>query len=232
MSEYGTLPITNPPTSTLSPPEGEEHSTRASWRIHLGELLESNKIHWTILGLTLVDTIAVMIQLLYTFFHECQVPDLDLYNNEYIISTFLSTTVIGRTISEAWLCAFEIAEFVSISITCLFLLECILSFVAFGPRFYLPGTEHYKLHIFDVIVVVSTFVLEVVLRGKDREVAGLLIMFRLWRVVKIMDAVVKGLTYSNEEELDRLQEEIEHLKATNAALEKENQVLKTQIEKN
>ncbi|KAI9307761.1 hypothetical protein BJ944DRAFT_228335 [Cunninghamella echinulata] len=227
MTEYGTLPTTNP-HHTAESTASEIPSGRAHWRVQLGELLES---------LTMVDAAAVLLQILYTFFHECQVPDEKYNNDNYLITTFLSTTVLGHAISEGWLIAFEAAESISMFIACLFLLECILSFIAFGPRFYLPGTEHWKLHIFDVVVVVSTFVLEVILRGKEREAAGLLIIFRLWRIVKVMDAVIKGFAYSNEEEMDELREEIEKLKSAYATLEKQfveannkNEELKRQLE--
>ncbi|ORX51536.1 hypothetical protein DM01DRAFT_1079497 [Hesseltinella vesiculosa] len=145
------------------------------------------------------------VTILYTFFHECDSPD----------------TLMFVQPSESWLIAFEMAETISISITCLFILECFLSLVAFGPQFYLPGTEHWKLHVFDVVVVVSTFVLEIVLRGKEREVAGLLIILRLWRIVKVMEAVVVGLSLSNDEEVERLQHELDSLKDSYAALTKE-----------
>ena len=50
----------------------------------------------------------------------------------------------------------------------------------FGP------VPHAVLHFFDAIVIVTTFVLEVVLRGRERELASLLIILRLWRLVKLV----------------------------------------------
>jgi voltage-gated hydrogen channel 1 len=59
---------------------------------------------------------------------------------------------------------------------------------AFGVRYYVPfgPVTHAGLHLFDAIIILTTFVLEVVLRGKEREVAGLLIILRLWRLVKLV----------------------------------------------
>ncbi|KAI8060920.1 hypothetical protein BC940DRAFT_146669 [Gongronella butleri] len=187
MSTYGALPMTNQPET-----EQQQAHTRAAWRESLGETLESNRMHWVILGLTMLDTACVCLQILYTFFHECESP------NDLLVFT---------QPSEVWLAAFEIAETVSLTITCLFVIECFLALVAFGPRFYLPGTEHWKLHIFDVVVVVSTFVLEIVLRGREREVAGLLIILRLWRIVKVLEAVVVGMSISSDSEVDKLEKE-------------------------
>ncbi|KAI9031699.1 hypothetical protein CLU79DRAFT_694099, partial [Phycomyces nitens] len=179
---------------------------RLSWRVRLGHLLESEALHWTILGLTLIDTVCVLIQILYTFFHECKV-DVELK--------------LFESANHNWILAFELAEIITATITCMFVIECLLHLIAFGPRYYLPGWTHWKLHVFDIAVVGSTFVLEVILRGKEREVAGLLIIFRLWRIVKVIDAVIKGVNYSNEERIDSLIEELDHSRAAYAALQQE-----------
>ena len=45
------------------------------------------------------------------------------------------------------------------------------------------------MHFFDAVVIITTFVLEVVLRGRERELAGLLIVLRLWRLVKLVQGM-------------------------------------------
>ena len=50
----------------------------------------------------------------------------------------------------------------------------------------LSGVPHAALHFFDAVVILTTFVLEVVLRGRERELASLLIVLRLWRLVKLV----------------------------------------------
>ena len=45
---------------------------------------------------------------------------------------------------------------------------------------------HAGLHLFDSLIIVTTFVLEVILKGRERELAGLLIVLRLWRLVKLV----------------------------------------------
>ena len=59
---------------------------------------------------------------------------------------------------------------------------------AFGVEFYNPfGKVVYaRLHLFDAMIIVTTFVLEVVLKGRERELAGLLIILRLWRLIKLV----------------------------------------------
>ena len=51
------------------------------------------------------------------------------------------------------------------------------------------SSPHASLHAFDAIVIVTTFTLEVALRGKEKELAGLLIILRLWRLVKLVGGV-------------------------------------------
>lgn len=86
----------------------------------------------------------------------------------------------------AWL---EVLSHISLGITTFFLLEIPLHVWAFGPAYYMPLSKKYamsSLHLFDALVIVTTFVLEAVLRGKEQELVGLLILFRLWRLVKLV----------------------------------------------
>jgi hypothetical protein len=83
----------------------------------------------------------------------------------------------------------EVLGHISLGITCAFLLEIVLSLFAFGPKFYNPfgGFPLAPLHLFDAIVIIATFVLELVLRGKEEEFAALLIVLRFWRIVKLVE---------------------------------------------
>ena len=70
----------------------------------------------------------------------------------------------------------------------LFLIEIPLSLWALRSEFYnlYSGIPHASLHLFDAIIIMTTFVLEVILRGKERELAGLLIVLHLWRLLKLV----------------------------------------------
>lgn len=54
------------------------------------------------------------------------------------------------------------------------------------------GPPHAPLHLFDAIIVVTTFVLEFVLKGRERELIGLLVILRLWRLVKLVGGEVSN----------------------------------------
>jgi len=81
-----------------------------------------------------------------------------------------------------------VLSLISIAITTLFLVEIPLSLWALGSEFYNPygRVPHASLHLFDAVIIVTTFVLEVILRGKERELAGLLVVLRLWRLLKLV----------------------------------------------
>ena len=59
---------------------------------------------------------------------------------------------------------------------------------AFGVGFYNPFGKitHASFHLFDAVIIITTFVLEVILKGRERELAGLLITLRLWRLIKLV----------------------------------------------
>jgi len=73
-------------------------------------------------------------------------------------------------------------------ITTLFLIEIPLTLWSFGFEFYKPYGQvpHASLHLFDATIIITTFVLEVILKGKERELAGLLVTLRLWRLLKLV----------------------------------------------
>jgi voltage-gated hydrogen channel 1 len=110
-----------------------------------------------------IDAICVLADLAYTFLTpDCPAPE-----------------------SPEWL---EVLAHISLAITTVFLIEIPLSLWSLGYQYMNPfGTApHASLHAFDAIVIVTTFTLEVALRGREKELAGLLIILRLWRLVKLV----------------------------------------------
>jgi hypothetical protein len=134
MTSYGSIPAE--PTDNGQPLGEEiEHSNRAKWREDLGEKLESQSIHWAILWLTVVDSLCVLIEIVITFFEECSKEPSELY------------LLYHSGLWDHW--AVVTAEWVSTGITCLFLIEVLLTLVAFGPSYYTPGSPHWIMHNLD-----------------------------------------------------------------------------------
>ena len=114
-----------------------------------------------------IDAICVLVDLGYSLLHsECEPGG-------------------GVESDPAWL---EVLSLISTGITTFFLVEIPLTLWSLGSEFYNPlgRIPHASLHIFDAVIIVTTFVLEVILKGRERELAGLLIILRLWRLLKLV----------------------------------------------
>jgi len=190
---------------------GHEHSDSKSWREWTAKTLESQRLHKTVIALITIDASCVLADLTYTFLTDtCEVSE----GNEPL-----------------WL---TIAAHISLIITTFFLIEIPLTIWAFGFSYYRPRGPvlHASLHLFDAFVIVTTFVLEFVLRGRERELAGLLIILRLWRLVKLVGGVAVGAGELNEETSKRLAEAEEQLSrraAVIAKLQADNNDLRSRL---
>lgn len=181
---------------------------RPGHREKIATVLESRRLHQTVITFITVDAVCVLADLTYTFLHD---------------------SCNGSEEDPEWLKAFST---VSLTITSLFLVEIPLTIYAFGIQFYNPlGSRlHSGLHFFDALVIIITFILEAVLRGKEQELAGLLVILRLWRLVKLVGGVAVGAGEINEEtdkELWEAREKVKALQNRVQQLEEENTQLQT-----
>lgn len=89
----------------------------------------------------------------------------------------------------------EILSHLSLGITSLFLAEIPITIWAMGVNFYNPfgPTLHAGFHLFDAFIIAVTFILEAILKGREQELAGLLIILRLWRLVKLVGGELSSL---------------------------------------
>lgn len=86
----------------------------------------------------------------------------------------------------------EILSNISTCITISFLIEIPLAIWAFGWQFYWPASTVYPhpgFHLLDAVVIIGSVIIDLGLKGKDKELASLLIVFRLWRIVKVVGGV-------------------------------------------
>ncbi|RGP59541.1 voltage-gated hydrogen channel 1 [Fusarium sporotrichioides] len=98
--------------------------------------------------------------------------------------------------------------------SCLFVAELIACIWAFGWDYF-----NSWFHCFDAFIVVAGFITDVALRGVIEEVASLIVVMRLWRVVKIIEELGLGAQEQTEELSERLEE-----------CKKENEVLRKQLD--
>ncbi|XP_046862676.1 voltage-gated hydrogen channel 1-like [Xenia sp. Carnegie-2017] len=104
--------------------------------------------------------------------------------------------------------AIEILHYTSIGILGLFLFEIVVKLYAFDCQFF-----HHKLEVFDAIVVCVSFALDVAYSGNTDawDAAGLLILLRLWRIVRIINGVALSVKIEMDHKVHHLKKEIDHL---------------------
>jgi len=194
----------------ISDPENASRYT--VWKRRTAEALESKRLHQAVILLIVIDAACVLAELTHTFLADNCSPDEE---------------------SPAWL---EILANISLTITTFFLVEIPLTLWSLGPRFYNPfKTPHASLHLFDAFIITGTFVLEFVLKGRERELAGLLIILRLWRLVKLVGGIAVGAGEIDEELAKSLAEARHQLAEQNEALARlaeENRLLRARAEGN
>ncbi|KAI8827195.1 uncharacterized protein EV422DRAFT_31015 [Fimicolochytrium jonesii] len=156
----------------------------------LAKLLESHSFHVGILILVALDLGCVIAELVVSFMeleHQCDSTGQPLPNPDEPEETL-------------WLHLLSLASLV---ILALFILEHAARMCVFGVRYYI----HNPLHLFDLTVVLASLVLEVVLKGAAGEIAGLLIVLRCWRLVRVIDGVATAVETTTEERMVKLEEE-------------------------
>ncbi|CAG8687363.1 5063_t:CDS:2, partial [Racocetra fulgida] len=117
----------------------------------------------------------------------------------------------------------QILSSIAFIIDCVFMIEIALHLFVFGLSYYFKGSN-WHLHLFDATIIITTFFLELFLKGKQREAAGLLIVFRLWRLVKMLSAFAVGMG-------EYYDERAENLKIKAEGLEKELNKILDEVDK-
>ncbi|KAF2662278.1 hypothetical protein K491DRAFT_686761 [Lophiostoma macrostomum CBS 122681] len=117
--------------------------------------------------------------------------------------------------------ALRALEIISLVFSCLFVLELIATLWAFGTSYFKS-----KFHIFDAAIIITSFIVEVTLQGVTEEVASLIVILRLFRVVKIVDE----LGVAADEQMKEMESRIEDLEKENEGLRGEIRRLKAEDE--
>ncbi|KAH9377031.1 hypothetical protein HPB48_010235 [Haemaphysalis longicornis] len=88
----------------------------------------------------------------------------------------------------------------SIFILSLFLVEIVVKLYAYRLRFF-----SHKLEVFDAVVVIISFALDVAFRDPESAAngAGLIIVLRLWRVARLLNGIVLTVKTQAERQLMR-----------------------------
>ncbi|PSC73972.1 hypothetical protein C2E20_2559 [Micractinium conductrix] len=166
------------------------------------EVLESREAHYLVIGLVLVDLAIVL--------------------TELVLSSFYPTPELAPHMVHV---AEEALSCTSIGILAFFTTELAAKLVVFGFKYF----THSSWHMFDAVVVVTSFTLELSLRGIAQEVASLLIFFRLWRIMRIMHGVAEAMELNHSQELSHLHTHNLQLEAELSVSQQKLQELQQQV---
>lgn len=97
----------------------------------------------------------------------------------------------------------KVFHYLSLSILTLFLVEVSFKLFAYRLEFF-----HHKFEVLDAIVVVVSFVLDIVVlfREHEFEALGLLILLRLWRVARIINGIILSVKTRSEQQISKLKQ--------------------------
>ncbi|XP_065707810.1 voltage-gated hydrogen channel 1 [Patagioenas fasciata] len=97
----------------------------------------------------------------------------------------------------------KVFHYLSLSILTIFLVE-----VGFKVFIYRWEFFHHKFEVLDGVVVIVSFILDVILifREHEFEAVGLLILLRLWRVARIINGIILSVKTRSEQQVSKLKQ--------------------------
>ncbi|XP_065595308.1 voltage-gated hydrogen channel 1 [Cyrtonyx montezumae] len=97
----------------------------------------------------------------------------------------------------------KVFHYLSLSILTIFLVEVGFKIFVYGREFF-----HHKFEVLDSVVVVVSFILDLVLlfREHEFEAVGLLILLRLWRVARIINGIILSVKTRSEQQVSKLKQ--------------------------
>uniref|UniRef100_A0A8C6YE90 Voltage-gated hydrogen channel 1 n=1 Tax=Naja naja TaxID=35670 RepID=A0A8C6YE90_NAJNA len=97
----------------------------------------------------------------------------------------------------------RVLHYLSLSILSLFLVEVSFKLFAYRLEFF-----HHKFEVLDALVVVVSFILDIVVLFKEHqfEALGLLILLRLWRVARIINGIILSVKTRSEQHISKLKQ--------------------------
>ncbi|NXA37428.1 HVCN1 protein, partial [Eudromia elegans] len=97
----------------------------------------------------------------------------------------------------------KVFHYLSLCILTIFLVEIGFKIFLYGREFF-----HHKFEVLDGVVVVVSFILDIVLlfREHEFEAVGLLILLRLWRVARIVNGIILSVKTRSEQQVSKLKQ--------------------------
>ncbi|KAJ6111107.1 hypothetical protein N7486_003342 [Penicillium sp. IBT 16267x] len=168
----------------------EDEPLIARWRRSARDFLTSRWGHYLVLLLITIDVCCGFAEFLIQL-HVCESKEKH------------------RRIDGGWEVTEDALGITGLVISCLFMLELIVAVLSFGFGYFSNW-----FHIFDSLVILVAFVIEIALQGPVEELGSLVVVLRLWRVFMI----IEELRSASEDTMEEYEDEIERLRQENATL--------------
>ncbi|MCJ8742733.1 hypothetical protein PDJAM_G00085710 [Pangasius djambal] len=129
----------------------------------------------------------------------------------------------------------QVFHYLSLALLTFFMVELGFKLYAYRLEFF-----HHKFEVFDAIVVIVSFILDIVYISKENafDGMGLLILLRLWRVARIINGILLSVksqanhkVHKLKEENDRLLHQLSELQEQKTAMEQEVSKLRALLTK-
>lgn len=190
-----------------------------SLREKLHELMETQIFHIAVLVLVIIDCILVIVEL---------VIDIEVLSQEGGQCNATETDKEEKEVTAA-----NVLHYLSIGILSIFMIELLIKIPVFRMEFFRS-----KLEVFDGIIIVISFVLDIVSLVYEEQFAvlQLLVLLRLWRIVRVVNGVILSVETQAKKKIEQqkhLRAEVEHemekFRRYCAAQEKEIEVLRNTL---
>ncbi|KAF2071235.1 hypothetical protein CYY_007452 [Polysphondylium violaceum] len=173
---------------------------RAKWRYKLGAFIESHRVQYFIVALIILDLIITIVEMFLEETYKCK---------EH------------HEIPHAVERAEDVFKIVTLVLLGIFELEIVLLIIAFGVDFF-----KHPLYVLDGIIITTSIVIDVVFRDAA---SNLLIIFRLWRIVRVAHGVMVSVESHDKEKYKHLKHHFKQSKIRWKETEMENMELKRRL---
>lgn len=185
-----------------------------SWRHRMCHVFESQRFHVLVICLTLLDLVFVVSELI--------IEVVAQQNSCHLISE-AGEPHAEIQFSPAVHAALDALFWASLSILAFFSLEILLKLLVYGPLYFL----RHLFELLDAVIVIVSITLDLVFRGKEESVTiEVIIVLRLWRLVRVMDGVAGEVQETAEVQRRKFEKRISVYEDRVKELEKEVKDLK------
>ncbi|KAG1970840.1 voltage-gated hydrogen channel [Pimephales promelas] len=219
-----------------------QHLEPVSFRDSLRRLYKTERFQIVVVCLVVLDAIFVLCELLIDLSiiqadHHRIAPQVSALHKQSAQNVEGNVTCANRNmrcqqlfgyypLSNLLVSSFQVFHYLSLALLTFFMVELCGKIFAYRLEFL-----HHKFEVFDGIVVVVSFILDIVYITKEDafDAMGLLILLRLWRVARIINGILLSVKNRAHHKVQKLKEingnlvyQVNELQERNTKMDEEN----------